>query len=243
MGLDIGEQTISSAAEAIIKSQLDKVDSLDIEVRTDPMKLTQGQIDSLLVTGKGLVVQNDLRTESMVLETSAVDISMMKLATGQFELDEPADATAKIVLKPNDVQAAFNADFVKQKMRGQKVDLAGGDRVTTDASNVTFTIPEAGRIAVSADVMLMEKVETHHIEFSARPVLVEKGHGVALEDVQYDDAANGLPELTKSLIDSTQDLLDFRTFDIGDMTLQFTQLEVQPDQLVFEANAKIESFG
>ena len=66
---------------------------------------------------------------------------------------------------------------------------AQANRVTTDASNITFTIPEAGRIAVSADVMLIEKkVETHHVAFSAKPVLVEQGQGVALTDVQYDQA-------------------------------------------------------
>jgi len=179
----------------------------------------------------------------LVLEASAVDISMLKMATGTFELDAPADASAKIVLKPDDVQTAFNADYVKQKMRGQKIDLGSGDRVTTDASNITFTIPEAGRIAVSADVMLIEKVETHHVAFSAKPVLVEQGQGVALTDVQYDQADNDMPALTRSLIASTQDLLDFRTFDIGDITLQVTQLDVQPDRLVFAANARITSFG
>ena len=91
--------------------------------------------------------------------------------------------------------------------------------------------------------MLIEKVETHHIAFSAKPKLVEQGQGVTLEDVQYDEAENDMPELTRSLIASTQDLLDFRTFDIGDMTIQFTQLDVQPDQLVFQANASIRSFG
>ncbi len=242
-GLDIGEQAISNAAKSIIQSQLDEFDSLEIEVHTDPLKLTQGQIDSLLVTGKGLVIQNDLRTEELVLKTGPVDVSMLKMATGVFALDEPADAEARVVLKPEDVQTAFNAAYVKQKMRGQKVELSSGEKVTTDASNVKFTIPEAGRIAVEADVMLIEKVETHHIAFSAKPKLVEQGHGVTLEDMKYDEAANDMPELTRSLIASTQDLLDFRTFDIGDMTLQFTQLDVQPDQLVFQANTNIRSLG
>jgi hypothetical protein len=242
-GLDIGEQTISKAAEALIKSQLDNVDSLEVEVRTNPLKLTQGQLDSIAVKGSGLVVQNDLRTEELSLETGPVDISMLKMALGTFELDEPATAETRIVLKPEDVQTAFNASFVKQKMRGQKITLPSGEIVTTDASNIIFAIPEAGRIAVEADVMLIEKVETHHVCFSAKPQLMEEGHSVVLEDVQYNDEENDMPELTRSLIDSTQELLDFRTFDIGDITLQFTQLDVQPNQLVFQANATINSFG
>ncbi|MEL6351277.1 MAG: DUF2993 domain-containing protein [Cyanobacteria bacterium J06627_28] len=241
--LDIGEQAISQAAETLIKSQLDHVDMLEVEVRTDPLKLTQGQIDSLLVRAQGLVVQNDLRTEKLTLETGAVDVSMLKIMAGEFELDEPASAEAKIALTPNDIQAAFNGDFVKQKMRGSKVTLASGETVTTDASNVRFTIPTAGRIAVEADVMLIEKVETHYVAFSASPQLIKGGAGITLEAVEYDEATNGMPELTRSLIDSTQDLLDFRTFDLGDITFQFTQLDVQPGELLFHANANIVSFG
>jgi hypothetical protein len=243
LGLDIGEQTISKAAEAIIKAQLDRVDSLDIEVRTNPSKLTQGQLDSILVKGSGLIIQNDLRTQELLLETGPVDISLLKMAVGRFELDKPTEAETRIVLKPEDIQTAFNADFVKQKMRGQKLELPSGETVTTDASNVKFTIPEAGRIAVAADVMLIEKVETHHVCFSAKPQLVEQGQGLVLEEVHYDEATNDMPELTRSLINSTQDLLDFRTFDLGDITLQVTHLDVLPDQLVFQAKARITSFG
>ncbi|MGB7086819.1 MAG: DUF2993 domain-containing protein [Phormidesmis sp.] len=241
--LDIGEQSISSALEALITSQLDQVDELHIEVHTDPLKLTQGQLDSLSVKGEGLVVQNSLRTAELRLETDAVDISMMKMAAGQFALDEPADAKARIVLMPTDIQAAFNSDYIKQKMRGQKVKLDSGEQVTTDASNVVFTIPEADRIAVEADVMLIEKVESHHIAFSAEPRLVSNGHGIALEDIRCDEATNDMPALTQSLIDSTQELLDLRSFELGDMSLQLTQLDVKPDKLVFQATATIKSFS
>lgn len=241
--LDIGEEAISNLVKTVISSQLDTYDALDVEVRTDPLNLTQGKIDSLIVKGQGLVVQNDLRTESLALETSAVDISMMKMMTGEVALDEPAAATTEVSLKPADVQAAFNGQFVKSKMRGTKVTLASGEEVTTDFSNITFTIPEAGRIAVSADVMLMEKVETHHVEFSAAPQLIEDGYGVVLEDVRYRDENNDMPALTQLLIDTTQDLLDFRSFDLGKMTLQFTKIDVLPDQMLLKANATIESFS
>lgn len=241
--LDIGEEAISSLVKTVISSQLDTFDTLDVEIRTDPLSLTQGKIESLIIKGQGLVVQNDLRTESLTLETSAVDVSMMKMMTGEVALDNAAVATTEVVLKPADVQAAFNGQFVKGKMRGTKVTLASGDQVTTDFSNIAFTIPEVGRIAVSADVMVMEKVETHHVEFSAEPQLIEDGYGIALEDVRYLDENNDMPALTQLLINTTQDLLDFRSFDLGEMTLQFTQIDVLPDKMLLKANATIESFS
>ncbi|EDX83042.1 hypothetical protein S7335_220 [Synechococcus sp. PCC 7335] len=107
-GLDIGEEAVSDLVKTVISSQLDTFDALDVEIRTDTLSLTQGEIESLVVKGQGLVVKNDLRTESLVLETSAVDVSIMKLMIGEVALDEAASATTEIALKTTDVQSAFN---------------------------------------------------------------------------------------------------------------------------------------
>ena len=241
--LGIGEQAISKAAEAAIRTQMDEAETLGVEIHTDPIKLAQGQVDNVVVEGTGLLVKNDLRTEEIKLEASSVDIDMMKAALGHIEIEQPAEAEARIVLKAEDIQKAFNSGYVKQKLRGQKIELPSGETVTTDASNVQFQIPEAGKITVEADVMLIEKVETHHVAFSARPKLIENGHALALDDIQYDDATNDKPELTRSLIESTKDLLDLRNFEIGDMALQFNQLDVQPGKLIIKAQATVESLG
>ena len=241
--LDIGEQAISKAVETGFESQLDGVESLDVEIRTDPVKLTQGQVDKAVIEGKGLVIQNDLRTESLKVEANSVDISMMQAALGKIELDQPADANARVVLKAEDLQKAFESDYVKRKLRGQKIALSSGEQVTTDVSNVQFTLPEDGKVALEADVMLIEKVETHHISFSAKPQLSDGGQVITLVDVTYDEATNDTPELTQSLIDSTQDLLDLRNFEVGDMSLQFERLEVKANQLIIHAEANIRSFS
>ncbi|MBE9060420.1 DUF2993 domain-containing protein [cf. Phormidesmis sp. LEGE 11477] len=240
---NVGEQAISKLAEEGIKSQLDQVESLDVDIHTDPGKIARGEVDQATVKGRGLVIQNDLRTEEMTLQTNAVDIDMLKAAFGDIKLERPTDATAKVVLKAADIQNAFNADYIQQKLRGQKVELPSGEKITTDASNVSFTIPEAGRIALAADVMIFEKVETHHIAFSAKPKLIENGHGVTLEDVRYEESDNDMPELTQGLIDTTESLLDLRYFELEGMDLQFDKLTVEEDSLVIEAGATISSFS
>jgi len=239
---NIGEQAISKLVEEGIKAQLDQVESLSVDIKTDPMKLTQGQVDRVLIKGRGWVVRDDLRTEELVLETGSVDIAMLKVPLGEIELEHPTDATARVILIPADVQTAFNAGYVRKKLRGQKIEI-DGETVTTDASNVEFTVPEAGRVALAADVMLIEKVETHHIAFSAKPKLVDGGFGVALEDVEYDEAENDLPELTQALIDNTQSLLDLRFFELEGMSLQFEQMTVEPEKITIQATAKITSFN
>lgn len=239
--LDMVEQTISKATEVAVRSQLDEVEDLQVEIHTDAVRLAGGQVDKLTVSGSGLVVKNDLRTDSLDLEARSIDVNMLKAALGEIELEQPAKASTKVVLKAEDIQKAFNSNYVKKKLRGQKIDLPSGDRVTTDASNVEFTIPEAGKIVVAADVMLIENVEKHHVSFSAKPKLVDGGNAMSLEEIEYDEATNDMPGLTRSLIDSTQDLLDLRNFEIGEMSLQFDSVDVQPGKIIIQARATITS--
>ncbi len=42
---DIGEQAISKAAEIAIDSQLDRVDDLDVDIKTNPLDLAQGKLE------------------------------------------------------------------------------------------------------------------------------------------------------------------------------------------------------
>lgn len=242
-GLDIGEQAISKAAEAGLKSQLDQAEDLDVALRTEATDLTQGKLQEVEIEGRGMVVQNDLRTDELKLKTGEVKINPMKAVMGDIELEHPTQAEAYAVLKAEDINRAFSSDYVRDKLRGQKVTLPSEETVTTDAQKVSFTIPEGGRIAVDADVMMIEQVETKHVAFTAVPQLTSGGHQVTLTDIQYDDAANDMPELTQALIDATEELLDLRNLELDKMSLKFDRLEVQPGQLVIQAQAEIKSFG
>ncbi len=48
----LGEQALNKAAEIGLSSQLDEVDSLDVDIKTDPLKLVQGQVDSVTIEGR-----------------------------------------------------------------------------------------------------------------------------------------------------------------------------------------------
>ncbi|NJO08767.1 MAG: LmeA family phospholipid-binding protein [Leptolyngbyaceae cyanobacterium SL_1_1] len=62
--LDLGAQAISKAVEVGLKSQLDAVEDLQVNISTDPAKLVQGEVDYVEIKGKGLVMKRDLRAES-----------------------------------------------------------------------------------------------------------------------------------------------------------------------------------
>ncbi len=60
----LGEQALNKAAEIGLSSQLDEVEKLDVNIKTDPLKVVQGQVDAVTIEGEGLVMQKDLRMEN-----------------------------------------------------------------------------------------------------------------------------------------------------------------------------------
>ena len=50
---DLGEQALSKVAEVGISSQLDEVEDLDVDIRTNPLQLMQGKVESVKIAGEG----------------------------------------------------------------------------------------------------------------------------------------------------------------------------------------------
>jgi hypothetical protein len=66
------------------------------------------------------------------------------------------------------------------------------------------------------------------------------GQQVVLEDVQYKPSQELSPESTDALLAETKELLDLRNFELKGMDLWLRSLDVQPRQLLLEAEAQVE---
>lgn len=122
---NIGEQSLSKLAELAISSQLDQADELKVEIKTDLLKLIQGKLDSVVVTGEGVVMQQDLRAEAVNIQTGAVAIDPLKLVMGTFEFKEAVDANAQVLLTEGNLNRVLSSDFLRSKMTGLKIKLQG----------------------------------------------------------------------------------------------------------------------
>jgi hypothetical protein len=238
---DLGEQAISKAAEVGIDSQLDEVDKLDVDVEANPLDVAQGKVKSVTIDAEGMVMNKDLRTERLVLQTGSIDIDALKAAFGNIELEHSTDAEAKIVLKEEDLQRAFNSEYIQNKLKNQKVDI-DGETVTVNAENVKFTLPGDEKISLSAEIDIAESSETKKIAVSAKPRVEENGNKIVLEDVEYPNGENTNPELTQALLDSTSELLDLRNFELDEMSLQIKRLDVRQGKMTMTAHAEIREF-
>jgi hypothetical protein len=236
---DFGEKAISKAAEIGIENQLDEVEDLKVDVRANPLDLVAGKLESVTVDGKGMVMNKELRAERLILQTDEIAINSVKAALGNIELTQNTNAEAKIVLLEEDLQRAFNSEYIKSKLQNQKLDV-NGEIATVNASNVKFTLPGDHKIGLEADIEIAESQTTKHIALSAKPTLDADGNKIAIADVEYHDQDNAA--FAQALLDSTKELLDLRNFQLDTMSLKLNKLDVGQGKIIMAASAVLKEF-
>jgi LmeA-like phospholipid-binding len=235
----LGEQALNKAAEVGLSSQLDEVENLDVDIKTDPLKLLQGQVDAVTIEGKGLVMQKDLRMEELDMQMTSVAINPLSVAFGKIELTKPTEANAEVVLTEADINRAFNSEYVRSQLQSQKIHINGQLR-SIEPQSVDFRLPGDGKVALNANIKLVETGENQQVAFSAVPCISANGKTVSLENVEYGESEEISPELTKSLIDQTSELLNLSNFDLDGISLQVKQLKLEVGKLTLQAEAYVE---
>ena len=236
---DLGEQAISKVAEVGIESQLDEVENLDVDIRTNPIDLIQGKLESVTISGEGMVMKEDLRMESLEVNTGAIAINPGSVIFGKIDLVQPTDAEAKITLTEGDINRAFSSDFLTDKLQNLEMQ-ADGKPVAVDIIKAEMHLPGENKLTLDADILLKDTNETKHFSATAIPQVQENGQRIGL-NIQSTEGDLS-PELTNALCGKLMELLDLRNFDLKGMSLQLKQLEVQQGQLTLLSTTTIEKF-
>lgn len=237
----LGEQALSKAAEIGLSSQLDSVEDLKVDIRTNPLKLVSGELDSVEIKGKGMVMQEDLRTEELEMHINSIAIDPLRAAFGDIQLKHPTEADAHVVLTEQDIDRAFNSEFLRDKLQNLKVNV--NDRpMTVDTQQVEFRLPGDGKLSLNATIRLRETGETKQTGFTAVPRVKEAGNRVSLEEVDYPGGEELSPELTDALLQKSSELLDLRNFELEGMSLRLKGLDVQKGKMTLQAEAVVTEF-
>ncbi|MBD2430797.1 MULTISPECIES: DUF2993 domain-containing protein [Fischerella] len=235
----LGEQALNKAVEMGLSSQLDEVENLDVNVKAEPLNLVQGQVEAVSIDGEGLVMQQELRMEKIEMEISSVAINPLSAAFGKIELTKPTQGRALVVLTEEDINRAFNSEYIRSQLQSQKIRV-DGQLMTVVPQKVEFRLPGDGKVALSATLVLKESNETHKISFSAVPRVSENGETLTLENVEYGDSQEVSLELTKALVDATSQILNLKNFNLEGIYLKIKRLEVEAGKLILQAEAEVE---
>ncbi|NJL20620.1 MAG: DUF2993 domain-containing protein [Leptolyngbyaceae cyanobacterium SM1_3_5] len=240
-GPDLGEQALSKAAELGISAVLNEAESIEVDIRTDGFKLMQGELESVRIEGEGLVMKQDLRAEELTLEIDQVGINPLKAAFGEIEFTRPSEATAEMVLNEQDIERAFNSDFIRNKLQNLPVEI-NGQPVHLNVRSIHFSLPDTQKIALKAEVERQDTKTIEQAAFTAVPTIDANGQRLKLAQVEYDNGAEISPELTTAILDSASDLLDLRNFDMKGVSIKLTQLAIAAGKLTFQGEAIVEQF-
>lgn len=237
----LGEQALSKAAEVGLSTQLDEVEELNVDIRTNPVEIVQGELESVSIEGKGLVMKEELRTEKLQMEVGSIAINPLSAAFGKIELSHPTQAATRVELTEEDINRAFNSDFLRDKLQNIKVNVQGKP-ATVDTKKVEFRLPGNEKFSLSATFHLRETGETKQTAFTAVPKIASGGNRISLEQVEYTEGKEISPELTEALLTKTSELLDLSNFELEGMSFRLKKLNVQPRELILEAEAYVEDF-
>lgn len=235
---DLGEKALSKIAEMGIVSQLDEVEEIDVDIRTNPGKLVQGEVNSVAISAKGAVIKQDLRMETLEVSTDKVAINPLSAVFGKIELTHPTEAETQIVLTEADINRAFSSDYIQDKLHSLKLEMEGHS-VIIDVQKATVNLPGDSKFVITADFLLREQNEVKKLLATAIPQIQENGYQICLKVLSAE--GQGLTsELVVAIFEQLTALLDLRNFNIPGISLQLSQLEAQKGRLVIHAITQIE---
>ena len=235
---DLGEQALSKVAEVGIANQLDKVDKLNIDIRTNPGKLIQGEVDSVAISGRGMVMKQDLRIESIEVQTAKVSINPLSVIFGSIELDQPADANAQIVLTEDDLNRAIASDYLASKLQDLKLEI-DEQLHTIKLQQADLQLLSAGTMSLNINFLLQESNEAKTLSASIIPKAIEDGQRIDLEILSIE--GQGLtPELGIAVLNQIKTLLDLNNFDLPGMTLWLQKFDIQAGKMIIHVKTNIQ---
>lgn len=234
---DLGEQALSKVAEIGIANQLDEVQELNVDIRTNPGKLIQGEVDSVVISGKGMVMKQDLRMESIEVQTAKVSINPLSAIFGNVELDQPADADAQIVLTEEDLNRALASDYIAAKIQDLKLQV-NDQFYTIKVQHTDIHLTNEGTMALNVNFLMQESNEVKTLSAVVIPKVREDGQRIELEILSVE--GKGLtPDLGVAILKQITTFLDLGNFDLPGMTLWLEKFDIQLEKMIIHAKTKI----
>ncbi|HEY9634024.1 MAG TPA: DUF2993 domain-containing protein [Coleofasciculaceae cyanobacterium] len=232
------EQALSEAAQMTISTQLDEVENLDVDVRTNLFKMVQGQAESVAIAGQGMVMQKDIRVHELELHTGSIGIDLISALFGEVELNKPVEANARIVLTEPDINRALNSDYIRRKSQSLELNV-DGQILTFEPQQMEVLLPGSGKIGFRGTFLVHEIGKTGRVSFTAmirpgssnQPLLLEafnctEGNGISLE-------------LAIAFLNKAKELINLPYFDLEGAAFRIKAVDIQEGNLTLHTEAYI----
>ncbi|OUL26351.1 hypothetical protein BV378_13095 [Nostoc sp. RF31YmG] len=232
------EHILSQAAENRLSNELDEVENINVAVQTDLLKIVQGQVDEVSLTGQGLVFQKDIRVQEIKVKTDSVAVNPLSAILGQIELNEPVNAIARIVMTVADINQALSSDLIRNQ--SQKWDLnVDGEIVSFNLQEIQVSLPGSGTIEFKGKFLLNEMNNNRLIGFTARIKPFTHSQPLLLESF-YCTQGDGLSvNLMAAFMQKIKEMLQLPYLEWQDMLLSIKDMKVNQDNIIMLVRAHV----
>jgi hypothetical protein len=238
--LRLDEQAISKAAEIGLSTQLNEADKIDIDIKTDLFKAVQGQVDSVAIAGQGLVMQKDIRVQEIDLHTDSIDINPLSALFGQIELNQPVDATARLVLTEQDINRALNSDYIRSKLQNLEFNVEGKTAVI-EPRDLELHLPGRSKIVFHAKTLLHDEIgKTKSIGFTATILVKTSEQSLLMESFNCTPPGQGISlELAIAFLQKIKELVNLPYLDLDTIAFRVKNVDVQKGSLTLHTEAHV----
>lgn len=256
VGTDFGEQFINTVASQSIRRLFSSSAAVDIAIRCSPSsKLLQGNIDSVKMTGRDLVIRNQFEVSEMTFETDTIALDFSSVLKGKIQLKQPTQAIAQVTLSESGINRAFQADLVKKRLFQVQ---GNGDHQAVTTGSLTFSDIQLNlfngnrleiRAMANSDVNAETRTAATSIPIAlSTSVSLERRRKLVFENIQ--PLTDTIPaehqaasqELTQIFAEILNNMVDLERFDLDGIDLRMNRVEVQGQSLVLSGYAQINHF-
>ncbi|AFY70553.1 hypothetical protein Pse7367_2290 [Thalassoporum mexicanum PCC 7367] len=115
---------IDRVATNFVRSQVHSADVLEVRIENTPnYQVLQGDVDRLLVAGRGVYIQPFLRVDTIDLETDPISVNA-GLGEQDFALRKPLQAAVRVIITSADVNLALRSPEISDSFQGVEVNFS-----------------------------------------------------------------------------------------------------------------------
>jgi hypothetical protein len=248
-GTDFGEQLINTIASQSIRRLFSSSEAVDLSIQCCPSsKLLQGNVDSVKMNGRNLVIRNQFEVSEMSFETDAIALDLTSVLRGKIHLKQSTQAIAQVKLSEAGINRAFQEELVKKRLT--EVSIAGADAETLTFSDIKIQLSSGNRIelhAMAHETRSGDAAIAIPITLSA-VVSVERRRRLVFEQIQplVESIATEQQETATRFIHAFADVLnnmvDLERFDLDGIDMRMNRVEIHDQSLVLSGYAQINYF-
>ncbi|MBD2021814.1 DUF2993 domain-containing protein [Leptolyngbya sp. FACHB-36] len=232
------EQLVSRAVEAGLSSQLDAAENVSVDVRTDLLHAVQGQVDSVAVSGQGVVMQG-LTVQDMEVQTDRIQVNPLSILFGKVEFNQPVNAAARMTLTESDLDRALNSDLVLNQIPPLHLSVDGEKVIVSLQPPLKVRLPGNNRIGLDGNARLQEPTGTRQLGFSVVIIPRTDDRPALLESFNCQPGTGMSIAFTIALMQKLQEILDLPYLQIDGMAFRIKNLDVHAGSVAIQTEARV----